>query len=205
MQPNRNDFTAKLVQGIAVLHAISALLFAVVEVSQTNQHRIGPIGMMYPGPEHAYGVVRMLAMLGIAALPMACAFLWPGSARASGWAEAVIAFGAGLIVSALSVFVLYQYACCDSPVFVLAGFPSSWLHIMTVAPRDPSTPIPYVLWEGVKRFSWYIDPGSAVVTVLFWVNAMWSSFVLGRMLWRVGLQRFSASMRPSESSKHART
>ncbi|HRF50930.1 MAG TPA: hypothetical protein PLC98_25090 [Anaerolineales bacterium] len=193
---NRNDFKAILFRGIAVLHAISAVLFAVVEVSQTNQHRIGPIGMMYPGPEHAYGVTRMLAMLGIGALSMAGAFLWPGRARASGWAEMAVAFGAGLVVSALSVFVLYQYACCDSPVFVLAGFPSSWLHIMTVTPRDPSSPIPYVLWEGVTRFSWYIDPGSAGVTVLFWVNALRGGFVLARMLWRGGLQRPPLSIRP---------
>mgnify|MGYP001348906416 CR=1 FL=1 len=192
-QTNQNDYVARLVQGIAVLQAISTILYVIVELSQTNQHRIGPIWLMYPGPEHAYGVIRMLAMLGVGAATMAGAFLWPGSTRVAGWLGAAGALGAGVIASALSVLVLYQYACCDSPVFVLAGFPSSWLHIMTIVPQDPSLSIPSVLSEGLSRSSWYIDSGSFAVTVLFWVNTMMGGVMLASVVRRVGRQTLSAS------------
>ena len=148
--------------------------------------------MMYPGPEHAFGVIRMLAMLGVAIATMAGVFLWPAGARVTGWLAAAGGWGAGLIASALSVLVACQYACCDSPVFVLAGFPSSWLHIMTIVPQDASRSIPNVLAEGVTRYSWYIDSGSFIVTVLFWVNAMMVGFMFTREFGRIGRQRLSA-------------
>ncbi len=196
MQAKRNDSMARLCQGVAVLQAISTILFVIVELSQTNQHRIGPIWMMYPGPEHAFGVIRMLAMLGVGIATMAGVFLWPDGARETGWLRAIGVLGAGLIASALSVLVLYQYACCDSPVFVLAGFPSSWLHIMTIVPQDPNLSIPTVLAEGVTRYSWYIDSGGFTVTVLFWVNAMMAGLLTAREFGRIGRQRLSAASRP---------
>lgn len=71
---------------------------------------------------------------------------------------------------AASLVVFYGESCCDTPVFVLAGFPWSWLDGMTQAQHYLPVPLIEYLPKNLGAIHWQLDGWALWMDILAWAG-----------------------------------
>ena len=99
-----------------------------------------------------------------------------------GFREIEVGFISSLIGLASGLIVFYGHSCCDTPVSISFGFPTSWVFGITNEDHYLSSPVATYLWNNFWSIHWGISFFNLLLDSVFW-------FCMGVSIYLI-IQRF---------------